>query len=639
MEPSRPVRITLRFGSNGGNPQHHTLRQGQEDCLRIGRDPASEVPVNLPGVSWAHAELRLCKGSSAEPSLCLRDLSSNGTGLKDGSGGIARVKRGVDVEVPLNSLVVLPLKIKAATSANALESRMCFAVELGEAEAPTPDPVQEALLAQARMAAEVQKAALQELAEVELAKAEAAVKAAKAEAALAPAAVASGERQEKTQKEGQEDQEAKATRQEAEEGPRLEAQAQSEKKRSPRSERSPARERDEGARSPQRPRSHSRSRSRSRHRSPQRRREDRRDGRRKGDRERRKESRDGRDRDGKRPSRRQDRGRRKGSSRSRSRREPRRRSRSRRSVREKRRTNTNFSAGPPAAEEPGKASPDEGSGSAALPADLLKDLRAEPPAAAAAPSPAPLPTTLQGASLPASAERSSVGSGLPSVFGPGGPSVVAPKPGLAVPGLAVPKPRGPSHTVVPPKAPGPLNLAEAAAKAAAALMAKEAPTSRRPLAGPMGPPFGPGRVAPRGPLGTLGPILGSPPEKEVEAPSFEIGSDVQVLSQGQWKIGTVLAETATGFLVLTDMEQLEVPAAEVRRPFLTPVKSPGPGLPSAPARGPAGLAGPQRAPLSPFVSSRPAAVPVRPNFAPEMPSASVIRPNLPLRPAGRPRPF
>ncbi|OLP74172.1 hypothetical protein AK812_SmicGene46367 [Symbiodinium microadriaticum] len=69
MDPSRPVRIALRFGSNGGNPQHHTLRQGQEDCLRIGRDPASEVPVNLPGVCWAHAELRLCKGSSAEPSL------------------------------------------------------------------------------------------------------------------------------------------------------------------------------------------------------------------------------------------------------------------------------------------------------------------------------------------------------------------------------------------------------------------------------------------------------------------------------------------------------------------------------------------------------------------------------------------
>jgi len=121
-------------------------------------------------------------------------------------------------------------------------------------------------------------------------------------------------------------------------------------------------------------------------------------------------------------------------------------------------------------------------------------------------------------------------------------------------------------------------------------MAKEAPSSgasRRPLAGP-GPLFGPGRVAPRG-LGTLG-TFGSPPEEEAEAPSFEIGSDVQVLSQaggrslrrlhlcfavqGQWKIGTVLAETASGFLVLTDMEQLEVPAAEVRRPFSTPARAP-----------------------------------------------------------------
>ncbi|CAE7840985.1 unnamed protein product [Symbiodinium sp. CCMP2592] len=121
-------------------------------------------------------------------------------------------------------------------------------------------------------------------------------------------------------------------------------------------------------------------------------------------------------------------------------------------------------------------------------------------------------------------------------------------------GLAAPKPRGPSHTVVPPKAPGPLNLAE-----------------------------------------------------------------------GQWKIGTVLVKTATGFLV--------VPAAEVRRPFSlsTPtVKSPGPGLLAPPrAAGPAGFGVPLRAPLNRFVSPRPSAGALRPNFAPEM----VIRPNFPLRPA------
>ena len=167
--------------------------------------------------------------------------------------------------------------------------------------------VQEALLAQARMAAEVQKAALRELAELELAKAEAAVKEAEelcsgscdaascllslsrsrslssAEAAPAPATVANGERKEQTQKEDQEDQEANK-----EEGaPGLEAQASEEKKRS---DRSPAQgRRDEGcgsdfyrlwtltrlyadtlslssggARSQQRPRSRSRSRSRHR---------------------------------------------------------------------------------------------------------------------------------------------------------------------------------------------------------------------------------------------------------------------------------------------------------------------------------------------------------------------------------------
>ncbi|CAE7272244.1 unnamed protein product, partial [Symbiodinium natans] len=128
------------------------------DCLRIGRDPASEVPVNLPGVSWAHAELRL----GANGALCLRDLSSNGTGFKDASGGIARVKRGLDVEVPEKSLVVLPLKVKAAT--NAIESRMCFAVELNSEE-PPPDPLEEARKLQPQLVREVQAALQEQLAQ------------------------------------------------------------------------------------------------------------------------------------------------------------------------------------------------------------------------------------------------------------------------------------------------------------------------------------------------------------------------------------------------------------------------------------------------------------------------------------------
>ncbi|CAE7840998.1 unnamed protein product [Symbiodinium sp. CCMP2592] len=583
----RAVRITLRFGSNGGSPQHHTLRQGQEDCLRIGRDPASEVPVNLPGVSWAHAELRLGTGTPGAPSLCLRDLSSNGTGLKDGSGGIARVKRGVDVEVPLNSLVVLPLKIKAATSANALESRMCFAVELGEEAAP-PDPVQEALLAQAQMAREVQAAALREL-QQQAQQQQAGTREARRGGAPSHGHHGHGRdsacafetvRCEKVLQAARGDDRAEM----AETGGTAETGAPA-----------TGRVAERIAEGDERNRSGGRILSMMCH----------------------------------------------GQS----------------SFTEVRagETNTNFSAAPPGLAEPeanGAAAP--AAPAPALPADLLKarlraqrreggdqgptelreDLRsAEPaPAAPAAPAAQREDETVRVRALPASHSHSATRCFLDAGVSrrekfcrfrtservqrerlrkrPGSKSERKRESLLA----ARKEGEKDSSSV------GPAWL-EAAAKAAAALMAKEAPSGGPGGFGPaavgavLGPPFGPGRVAPRGglPLG-----LRPRPEKEVEPPSFEIGSDVQVLSQarskspsrsqvassscskchitsalslcalfaeGQWKIGTVLAETATGFLVLTDMEQLEVPAAEAGalRPSFAP-EAIRPNLPLRPAR-------------------------------------------------------
>eukprot|EP00438_Fugacium_kawagutii_P009341 Skav234559 [mRNA] locus=scaffold2556:497961:515995:+ [translate_table: standard] len=69
-----------------------------------------------------------------------------------------------------------------------------------------------------------------------------------------------------------------------------------------------------------------------------------------------------------------------------------------------------------------------------------------------------------------------------------------------------------------------LDVAEAAAKAAAALMAKETPKTREP-----------------------------------HGPKIEVGSDVQFFHNGTWTIGTALAYSADGekLTVLTDSEQLE----------------------------------------------------------------------------------
>ncbi|CAE7541205.1 unnamed protein product [Symbiodinium natans] len=231
--------------------------------------------------------------------------------------------------------------------------------------------------------------------------------------------------------------------------------------------------------------------------------------------------------------------------------------------RAKRPLKTNFSSTPLAPTGP------------SLPQDLIKDLKADESSPTLAHGP-------QGA-----------GAGIGS----------AP---IATP--ATPAAASPTGPVVPVRPAGPLNLAEAAAKAAAALMAKEAPVS--PGASP-GVSLGSNPVVPR------------PFALQELKVSFEVGSDVQVLSQGQWKIGTVLAETASGFLVLTDAEQLEVSAASVRRPMKA--LQPGSGT------GPLGLA---RGPLNTFTRSvgpRPSVSAIRPSFD----MAQTIRPKAPLRLAPR----
>jgi len=141
-EGAASLRFTIsREGSTNGAaaPKTFTLEVGAETPIRIGRAPGNDVIVESRGVSQYHAELRLVQnpGESA-PTLCVRDLSMNGTGLRrpDGKAPFHLDKRA-DVGVPDGSVLLVPMLLKVSQST---DDRGWLRVDLGEqvggAEAP-----------------------------------------------------------------------------------------------------------------------------------------------------------------------------------------------------------------------------------------------------------------------------------------------------------------------------------------------------------------------------------------------------------------------------------------------------------------------------------------------------------------------
>jgi len=136
------LRFTIaREGSSNGAaaPKTFTLEVGAETPIRIGRAPGNDVIVESRGVSQYHAELRLVQNSGeSAPTLCVRDLSMNGTGLRrpDGKAPVHLDKRA-DVGVPDGSVLLVPMLLKVSQSA---DDRGWLRVDFGElvggAEAP-----------------------------------------------------------------------------------------------------------------------------------------------------------------------------------------------------------------------------------------------------------------------------------------------------------------------------------------------------------------------------------------------------------------------------------------------------------------------------------------------------------------------
>merc|ERR1712203_8488 len=87
------------------------LRVGS--VIRIGRTPAADFVIEHRGISQYHAELRLLSDSSDPPRLCIRDLSSNGTGIKrPGEQEGTTIRKNTDEPIADGAQLLVPMRLK-----------------------------------------------------------------------------------------------------------------------------------------------------------------------------------------------------------------------------------------------------------------------------------------------------------------------------------------------------------------------------------------------------------------------------------------------------------------------------------------------------------------------------------------------
>eukprot|EP00747_Dinoflagellata_sp_TGD_P118891 gnl/TRDRNA2_/TRDRNA2_172918_c0_seq1.p1 gnl/TRDRNA2_/TRDRNA2_172918_c0~~gnl/TRDRNA2_/TRDRNA2_172918_c0_seq1.p1 ORF type:complete len:336 (-),score=84.35 gnl/TRDRNA2_/TRDRNA2_172918_c0_seq1:26-1033(-) len=121
---------------NDGAIRRFVLRSGEKEVVRGGRAPKHDVVFNLAGVSSNHFELRLLSsppdehGNQVEkPQLGVRDMSMNGTGLRQPGCLMERLPKDVDTLVQDGALLMVPMRIDSRKE-GAL--RMCWSIHFGD---------------------------------------------------------------------------------------------------------------------------------------------------------------------------------------------------------------------------------------------------------------------------------------------------------------------------------------------------------------------------------------------------------------------------------------------------------------------------------------------------------------------------
>lgn len=114
MAPGGAITFTLSStGVGAREAAKFTLKEGS--VIRIGRSPVADFQIEHRGISQYHAELRLVAKGKGRARLCVRDLSSNGTGLKKpGTEGDSSetLKKDVDEPVEDGFQVLVPMRLK-----------------------------------------------------------------------------------------------------------------------------------------------------------------------------------------------------------------------------------------------------------------------------------------------------------------------------------------------------------------------------------------------------------------------------------------------------------------------------------------------------------------------------------------------
>lgn len=136
--------ITREGASNGSqSSKTFTLKVGAETPVRIGRAPGNDIIVESRGVSQYHTELRFLRlDGEVGPSLCVRDLSMNGTGLKRPDGKApAHLDKRADVPLQDGTVLLVPMLLKVSQSA---QDRAWLKVDFdGSGKAGDPTPIEQ----------------------------------------------------------------------------------------------------------------------------------------------------------------------------------------------------------------------------------------------------------------------------------------------------------------------------------------------------------------------------------------------------------------------------------------------------------------------------------------------------------------
>ncbi|CAE7631328.1 unnamed protein product [Symbiodinium sp. CCMP2592] len=132
-----PLFFTVTSSEDPESPLHFQLGKA-DDPLKVGRNKKSGIVVNQPGVSWVHLEIKLSPGADG---LCLRDVSTNGVGLRRRGAALQKVEKEVDTDLPSGTVVVLPFRVRPAPGQTEASSQtsLTFSIDGEDSLSPSSE--------------------------------------------------------------------------------------------------------------------------------------------------------------------------------------------------------------------------------------------------------------------------------------------------------------------------------------------------------------------------------------------------------------------------------------------------------------------------------------------------------------------